>query len=160
MLNIRLDDCIIPAGKIWWILRGIPEDIGCWWRESTHKFGLSVKRESTQKFSGNFRIRVEMRGKFPQTCKNVNSPKNDIKSSLGYFHITGTYKIILHFKILRGNTREISTWKHPQGFFRERRRKYRCRKFPLISPHKSAMKSGGRGWLARWELNLVAAVAL
>ena len=32
-----------------------------------------------------------MRGNFPQTCKHFNSPKNDIKSSLGYFHITWKY---------------------------------------------------------------------
>ena len=39
---------------------------------------------------GNFQIGVKMSGKFPKTCKHFNSPKNDIKSSLGYFH-TGTY---------------------------------------------------------------------
>ena len=37
---------------------------------------------------GKFKIGVEMRGKFPITCKHFNSPKIDIKSSLGYFHTT------------------------------------------------------------------------
>ena len=55
-----------------------------------------------------------MRGKFLQTCKDLNSPNNDIKSSLGFFHIK------LHFEIF-------------EGFHRERRRKYPHRKFPFIS---------------------------
>ena len=33
-----------------------------------------------------------------------------------------------------GNTGEISTWKFPHGFPRERRRKYPHKKFPFISP--------------------------
>ena len=49
-----------------------------------------------------------MRGKFPQTCKPYSSPKNDIKSSLGYFHITGTFPrsfncIFLIFREAREN---------------------------------------------------------
>ena len=63
-------------------------------------------------------------------------------------------------------------WKYRQGFHRERKRKYPHRKFPFISPEfpqenyeeistgmipefpqKSAYKSGGRGWLARWVYN-------
>ena len=42
------------------------------------------------------KIGVEMRGKFPQICKHFNSPKNDIKSSLGYFDITGTLPMSLN----------------------------------------------------------------
>ena len=44
-----------------------------------------------------------MNGKFPQTCKHFNSPKDDIKSSLGYFHITGTLPMSLNciLKFLR-----------------------------------------------------------
>ena len=44
-----------------------------------------------------------MRGKYPQTFKHFNSPKNDIKSSLGYFYITGTHPMSLNcnFKFLR-----------------------------------------------------------
>ena len=62
-----------------------------------------------------------MRGKFPQTCKHFNSPKNDIKSSLGYFHITGklpmSLNCILEFlrevqgKFPRGNIPRDSTGK-------------------------------------------------
>ena len=62
-----------------------------------------------------------MRGKFPQTFKHFNSPKNDIKSSLGYFHITGTLPMslncILKFlreaqgKFPRGNIPRDSTGK-------------------------------------------------
>ena len=37
-----------------------------------------------------------MRGKFPQTCKHFYALNNDIKSSLGYFHITGTLPISLN----------------------------------------------------------------
>ena len=50
--------------------------------------------------------------------------------------ITGTLPMSfkLHFEIFEGSTREISTWKYPQGFHRERRRKYPHRKFPFISP--------------------------
>ena len=54
-----------------------------------------------------------MRGKFPQTCKHFNSPKNDIKSSLGYFHITGILPMSLNCII---KIREISTQKYPQEF--------------------------------------------
>ena len=44
-----------------------------------------------------------MRGKFPKTCKHFNSPKNDIKSPLGYFHITETlpFSINCILKFLR-----------------------------------------------------------
>ena len=44
-----------------------------------------------------------------------------------------SYVIKLHFEIFEGSTREISTRKYPQGFHRERRRKYPPRKFPFIS---------------------------
>ena len=60
-------------------------------------------------------------GKIPQTCKQFNSPKNDIKSSLGYFHITGTLPMPLNFifkflreargKFRRGNIPRDSTGK-------------------------------------------------
>ena len=132
-----------------------------------------------------------MRGKFPKTCKHFNSPKIDIKSYIynsylfwsnyksralvttGIFsHNWGpSYDIKLHFEIFEGSTREISTWKYPQGFHRERRRKYPHRKFPFIPPgksrgnfcrddplefpHKSGWKPGGRGWLARWALRMI-----
>ena len=45
-----------------------------------------------------------MRGKFPQTCKHFNSPKNDIKSSLGYLRITETLPMSLNciLKFLKG----------------------------------------------------------
>ena len=122
----------IPAGRNSWILRGVPGHGGCWWWESTQK-NLGCKwNENTCGNSGEiYKSGVEMRGKFPQTFKHFNSLNNDIKSSLGYFQICDpSYVIILHFEILRGNTREISTWKHPQGFHRERRRKYPHRKFP------------------------------
>ena len=44
-----------------------------------------------------------MRGKFPKTCEHFNSPKNEIKSSLGYFHITGILPMSLNYilKFLR-----------------------------------------------------------
>ena len=37
-----------------------------------------------------------MGGKFPQTCKQLNSPNNDIKSSLGYFPIIGSLPMSLN----------------------------------------------------------------
>ena len=62
-----------------------------------------------------------MRKKFPQTYKHFNSPNNDINSSLGYFHITGTlpmsFNCILKFlreargKFPRGNIPRDSTGK-------------------------------------------------
>ena len=70
---------------------------------------------------------------------------------------------------------EMSTWKYPQGFHRERRRKYPPRKFSFIfpsfpqgnheefsagmipwnSPINPRVKSGGRGWLARWDFGVL-----
>ena len=52
-----------------------------------------------------------MRGKFPQTCEHFNLPNNDIKSSLGYFHIIRTLPMSLNciFKFLR------DFWKFPRG---------------------------------------------
>ena len=51
-----------------------------------------------------------MRGKFPQSCKHFNSPKNDLKSSLGYFSHNWdlSHVIKLQFKIFEGSTWEIS----------------------------------------------------
>ena len=120
----------------------------------------------------NFQIGVEMRGMFSQTCKHFHSPKNDIKSSLGYFHTFGTLSMslyILHFEFLRetpekfpcGNIPRDSTGKgggnihienspsFPPIFYREI-----MRKFPMDDslefPYKSMWKSWGRGWLALW----------
>ena len=126
-----------------------------------------MKRESTWKFRGNFQIGVEMRGKFLQTCKNFNSPKNDIKSSLGYFHITEILPMSLNciLKILRetqrkfprGNFPRDSTGKGGGNIHIGNSPSYPAGKSwgkfhrddPLEFPHKSALKSGGRGWLAR-----------
>ena len=110
-----------------------------------------------------------MRGKFPKTCKHFNSPKIDIKSSLGYSHITGALPMTLNciLKFLRE-----ARGKFPHGkFHRERRRKYPRRKFPFIpqgnqeeisagmipwnSPINPRVKSGGRGWLARWDFGVL-----
>ena len=82
-----------------------------------------------------------------------------------------SYVIKLQFEIFEGSTREISMWKYRQGFHRERRQKYPHRKYPSFPlnfrreimrkfpqgwshgiPLKSAWKSGGRGWLARWVM--------
>ena len=74
-----------PAGKISRILRESPGivvvgggdpcgNLGCKWNENP----------------------CENEREVSQTCKHVNSPKNDIKSSLGYFHITGTLPIKLY----------------------------------------------------------------
>ena len=62
-----------------------------------------------------------MRGKFPWTCKHFNSPNNDIKSSLGYFHITGTPPMSLNC-ILK--------------FFWEAWGKFPCGSFPRDSTGK------------------------
>ena len=72
-----------------WLLlvEGIPAEI---WVVSETRIHTEIQ--------GNFQIRVEMRGKFPQPCKHFNSPKNDIKSSLGYFHTTWEPSyVLLHF---------------------------------------------------------------
>ena len=55
------------------------------------------------------------------TWKHSSSPKNEIKSSLGYFHVTGTFPITLNWileflreargKFLRGNIPRDSTGK-------------------------------------------------
>ena len=76
-----------------------------------------------------------MRGNIPQTCKHLNSPNNDIKSSLGYFHISWTFPMSLNciLKILGeaqgkfpcGNIPRDSTGKIG---------KYPHRKFRFISP--------------------------
>ena len=63
-----------PRG--WWFLvEGIHVEI---WVVSETRIHSEIQ--------GNFQILVEMRGMFSQTCKHFNSPKKDIKSSLGYFH--------------------------------------------------------------------------
>ena len=59
-----------------------------------------------------------MSGKFPQTCKHFNSPKDDIKSLLGYFHISGTFPMSLNC-ILK--------------FLREVRGKFPCGNIPRVS---------------------------
>ena len=113
------------------------------------------------------RIHTEIQGKFlkfPQSCNHFNSPKNDVKSSLGYFHVTGTLPMSLNciFKfwgkhernfhveispgIPQGNEAEISTDKVPLHFpwisAGELWGNFR-RDNPLEFPHKSAWKSGG-----------------
>ena len=117
------------------------------------------------------RIHIKIQGKFPKTIKCFISTQNDIKSSLWYFHITGTlpmsWNCILKFlreargKIPRGNIPGI-----PQGKEAEISTSKILLQFPWISAgkswgnfrrddslefsHKSAWKSGGRGWLSRW----------
>ena len=64
-----------------------------WWLlvEGIHTEFLFVSETRIHaEIQGKFQIKVEMRGKFPRTCKHFNSPKNEIKSSPGYFHLTGT----------------------------------------------------------------------
>ena len=92
---------------------------------------------------GIFLNRVEMRGKFHQTCKQFGSPKNDIKSSLGYFHIIEIPPVSLNciLKFLREARGKIPRGNIPRDFHRERKRKYPHRKFPFISPFISAEKS-------------------
>ena len=53
--------------------------------------------------------------KFPQTCKHLNSLKNDINASDGIFshNWDPSYVIKLHFEFFEGSTREISLWKYP-----------------------------------------------
>ena len=57
-------------------------------------------------------------------------------------HLNPSYVIMLHFEFFQGKTGEISTWKFPQGFPRERRRKYTHKNLPIIWEK--------RRWLARW----------
>ena len=45
-----------------------------------------------------------------------------------------SYVVKLHFEIFEGSKREVSAWKCPQGFHRERRREYPHKKFSFISP--------------------------
>ena len=97
-----------------------------------------------------------MREKFPQTNKHFNTPKNEIKSSLAYFHIiTGTLPMSLSFiLIFEGSVRELSTWKYPQGFHGERRRKYPHGKLPFNSPNfrkgnHEEISAGMIPWLSR-----------
>ena len=65
--------------RLWLLVEGIHTEI---WVVSETRIHAEIQ--------GNFQIGVEMRGKFPRSCKHYNSPKNDIKPSLGYFHTTGT----------------------------------------------------------------------
>ena len=82
-----------PAGKFSRILRRIPRDGGWWWRNPCEIRVVSETRIDAE-IQGKFEITVEMRGKFPQTWIHINSPKNDFKSSLEYFHITGTLPML------------------------------------------------------------------
>ena len=94
-----------------------------------------MKRESTWKFRGNFSIAVEMREKFPKTNNNLIQQIMTSNHHLDIIHNWNpAYIIKLHFEIFEGSTREISTWKYPQGFYRGRRRKYPDRKISFISP--------------------------
>ena len=53
-------------------------------------------------YDGSFYYLFQLKS-LPHTCKHINSPKNDIKTSLGYFHITGTLPMSLNcvLKFLR-----------------------------------------------------------
>ena len=91
-----------------------------------------------------------MRGKFPQTFKHFNSPNNDIKSWLGYFHITGTlpmsFNCILKFlretrgKFPRGNIPRDSTGKGGGNIHIEN-----SPPFPL-NFHREIMRKFPQGW--------------
>ena len=135
-------------------------NLGCKWNENTRKF------------RGNSYIGVEMRGKFPQTCKNFNSPKNDIEWSLGYFQTTGTLPMSLnrilqfggkhernfHVNIPRDSTgkggRNFHIENSPSfllNFHREIMRKFPQGWSPGI-PLWIRVEILGRGWLARWDI--------
>ena len=82
-----------------------------------------------------------MREKFPQTNKHFNTPKNEIKSSLAYFHITGTLPMSCNFILLfEGRVTDLSTWKYPQGFYGKGGRNIHMENSPLF-PRISAGKS-------------------
>ena len=74
-----------PAGKISWIPRGNLQGL-CLFRDGIHAETQVVSETQIhmEKAGENFEIAVKMRGKFPQNCKHINSPNNDIKSSLGF----------------------------------------------------------------------------
>ena len=74
-----MDSAGNPRG-LWLLVEGIHVEL---WVVSEMRIHAEIQ--------GNFQIGVEMRGKFPKTCKYFYSSKNDIKS----------YVIILHFEILR-----------------------------------------------------------
>ena len=89
-----------------------------------------------------------MRGKFSQTCKHFNSPKNDIKSSLGYFQQTGTlpmpfYCLLKFWRKHEGNSHVEISPGIPQG----KEAEISTWKIPLY-----LSKSRGRGWFARWVI--------
>ena len=129
------DRSIFPAGKGSQILRGIP------WRFRLLVEGIHVEiwvvseTRILADIQGSFQIGVKIRGKFPQTCKHFNSLKNDIKSSLGYFHITGTLPMLLYciLKFLGKHKANFHVEISP-GIPWERRQKYPHRTFPFISP--------------------------
>ena len=76
-----------------------------------------------------------MRGKFPQTVKHFNSPKNDVKSSLGYFQITGTLPMSLNciLKNLRKARVKFPAEISP-GIPQGKEAETPHSKFPFISP--------------------------
>ena len=73
-----------PRG-LWCLVEGIHGEI---WVVSETRIYVEIR--------GKFLMGVEMRGKFHQPCKHFNSPKNDIKSSLEYSHITWTILLFCH----------------------------------------------------------------
>ena len=141
----NLADSVGNSQGLWLLVEGIQAEI---WVVSGTRIHMEIQR--------NFLIGVKMRGKFPQTCKYFTSPKNDIKSSLGYFHITGTLpmslKCIVKFlreaqrKFLRRNIPRDSTGKwgrnihtknsplFPLNFLREIMRTFPQGWFPEIPP--------------------------
>ena len=84
-------------------------------------------------FSENSGLKWE--GNFPEPVNLSIHQRIDIKTSLGYPFTTGTlcmsFYDTLHFE---GNMREISMWKYPRWFSREKRGKYPHRKLSFISP--------------------------
>ena len=94
-----------PAGKILQILWGIPGmvvvgggnprgNLGYKWNENPHRNSGEI-----------FKPRLKWEGSFPKPVNILTYQKYDIKSSLGYFHITGSwdpaYVMKMHFESLR-----------------------------------------------------------
>ena len=125
-------------------------DNDCWWRDPHGNSGEF------------FKFGLKQKGSYPKLM-NIKFTKE--------WHqiITGTFSHNWdpsHVLII-WNMREISAWKYPQGFYRERRWKILLY-FSWISagklwqnfhrddllkfPDKSTWNSGRRGWLARWDV--------
>ena len=114
-------------------------NLGCKWNENPRGNSGEI-----------FKSKLRMRGKVPQTCKHFNSPKNDIKSSLGYFHrtviLTMSLNCILKFlretrgKFPRGNIPRDSTGKGGGNIHIEN-----SPSFPLHF-RREIMRKFPRGW--------------